>query len=97
MEAKCIAVSEEAVYHGVSSKLGFHGGSYGKESACNVGDPYSIPGLGRSSGEGNSNSLEYSCLENSMDRGTWRATVLGVTKSQATNIHTLVIEKKAGV
>ena len=47
----------------------YSGGSYGKESACNAGDSGSIPGLGRSPGEGNGNSLQYSCLENSMDRG----------------------------
>ena len=48
--------------------------SVGKESACNAGDPDSIPGSGRSPGEGNGNPLPYSCLENSMDRGTWQAT-----------------------
>ena len=53
----------------------FHGGSDGKASACNVGDPGSIPGLGRSPGEGNGNPLQYSCLENSMDGGAWWATV----------------------
>ena len=47
----------------------FPGGSDGKESACNAGDLGSIHGLGRSPGEGNSNPLQYSCLENSMDRG----------------------------
>ena len=52
------------------------------ESACNVGDLGSIPGLGRSPGKGNGNPLQYSCLENSMDRGAWRATVHGVTKSR---------------
>ena len=52
-----------------------------KKSACNAGDPGSIPGLGRSPGEGNGNPLQYSCLENPMDRGAWRATVHGVTKS----------------
>ena len=52
-----------------------------KESACNAGDPGSIPGLGRSSEGGNGNLLQYSCLENPMDRGTWQATVHGVTKS----------------
>ena len=46
----------------------FPGGSAGKESACNAGDPVSIPGLGRSPGEGNGYPLQYSCLENSMDR-----------------------------
>ena len=48
---------------------GFPGASDGKESACNIGDPSSIPGSGRSSGVGNSNPLQYSCLENAMDRG----------------------------
>ena len=51
--------------------LGFPGGSEGKVSACNVGDPGSIPGLGRSPGEGNGNPLQYSCLENPMDRRAW--------------------------
>ena len=53
---------------------GFPGGSDSKESACNVGDLGSIPGLGRSPGEGNSNPLQYSCLGNPMDRGAWWAT-----------------------
>ena len=53
----------------------------GKESACNVGDMGLIPVLGRPSGEGNGYSLRYSCLENSMNRGAWRAAVLGVAKS----------------
>ena len=57
-------------------------GSDGKESACNARDPGLIPGSGRSPGEGNGNPLQYSCLENSMDRGAWRAIVHGVTKSQ---------------
>ena len=61
--------------------MGFPGGSDSKASACNVGDPGSIPGLGRSPGEGNGNPLQYSCLENSMDRGAWLATVHGITKS----------------
>ena len=60
----------------------FPGGLDGKESACNVEDLGSIPGWGRSLGEGNGNPLQYSCLKNRMDRGTWRATVHGVTKSQ---------------
>ena len=59
----------------------FPGGSDGKESACNAGDPGSVPGLGRSPGEGNGNPLQYSCLENPMDRGTGQATVHGVAKS----------------
>ena len=57
------------------------GGSDGKESACNVRDLGSIPGLGRSPGEGHGNPLQYSCLENPMDRGAWWATVPGVAKS----------------
>ena len=61
---------------------GFPGDSDDKESACNVGDPGLIPGSGKSSGEGNGNPLQYSCLENSMDRGAWQAIVHGVTKSQ---------------
>ena len=52
-----------------------------KDSVCNVGDPDSIPGLGRSPGEGHGTPLQHSCLENSMDRGAWRVTVHGVTKS----------------
>ena len=64
------------------SELGLPGGSDGKESACNEGDLGSVPGWERSPGEGNGNPLQYSCLENSMDRGAWRATVHGVTKSR---------------
>jgi len=59
----------------------FLGGSDGKKSACNAGDPCSIPVMGRSSGEGNGNPLQYSCLENFMDRGAWQAIVRGVAKS----------------
>ena len=54
---------------------GFHGGSDGKETACNEGDLGSIPGSGRPPGVGNGNPLQYSCLENSMDREAWQATV----------------------
>ena len=54
----------------------------GKESACSAGDAGSIPGSGRSPGEGNDYPLQYSCLENSMDRGAWRATAHRVTKSR---------------
>ena len=60
---------------------GFPGGSEGKASACNAGDPSSIPGSGRAPGEGNGNPLQYPCLENSMDRGAWQATVHRITKS----------------
>ena len=63
--------------------LGFPGGSDGKASACNMGDLGSIPGLGRSPGEGSGNPLQYSGLENSMDRGAWLATVHGVSKSRS--------------
>ena len=62
--------------------VGFPGGSDGKASTCNVEEPDSIPGSGRSPGEGNGNPLQYSCLENSMDRGAWWVTVPGVAKSQ---------------
>ena len=55
--------------------MGFPGGSDSKESACNVGDSGSILGLGRSSGEGDGYPLQYSCLENPMDRGAWWAVV----------------------
>ena len=60
----------------------FPGGSEGKASAYHVGDLGSIPGLGRSSGEGNGNPLQYSCLKNPMDGGVWWAIVHGVAKSR---------------
>ena len=60
----------------------FPSGSAGKESACNAGDLGLIPGLGRSPAGRHSNALQYSCLENPMDRGAWRATVHRVEKSQ---------------
>ena len=59
----------------------FPGGSSSKESACTAGDSGSIPELGRSPGEGNSYPCQFSCLENSMDRGAWQARVHVVTKS----------------
>ena len=62
--------------------VGFPGGSNGKESACNAGDLGSIPGLGKYPGKGNGNPLQYSCLDNSMDRGAWQATVSGAAKNQ---------------
>ena len=54
--------------------------SVGKDSVCNAGDPGSIPGLGRFPGEGNGNPFQYSCLENSIDRGVWQAIVHGVVR-----------------
>ena len=60
---------------------GFPGGSDGNESARNAGNPGLIPGSGRSAGEGNGYPLQYSCLENSMDRGAYQAKVHGITKS----------------
>ena len=63
---------------------GFPSGSDGKESACNARDPGSIPGSGRSPEEGNGNPLQHPCLENSMVRGSWQATVHGVKKSDTT-------------
>ena len=62
--------------------LVFPGGSDGKESACNAGDLASIPGSGRSPGEGNGNPLQYSCQENPTDGRAWSATVCGVAKSR---------------
>ena len=65
----------------ISNKVSFSGDSDSKESTCNAGDPGSIPGLGRSPGEGNGFPLQYSCLEKLMDRGDWRATVHEVAKN----------------
>ena len=71
----------------------FPGGSDSEESACNAGDLGSVPGLGKSPGVGKGNPLQYSCLENSMDRGDWQAIVHGVANSQTqlsnfTSFHT---------
>ena len=66
----------------VHAALGLPWCSDGKESACNVGGLGSVPGLGRSPGEGNGNLLQYSCLDNPMDRGAWWATVPDAAKSQ---------------
>ena len=60
--------------------MGFPSSTEGKASACNAGDLGSIPGLGRSPGEGNGYPLQYSCLRNPMDREAWWAIVHGVTK-----------------
>ena len=67
----------------VKERMGFPGGSDGKESTCNAGDLGSIPGSGRSLGEGNGNPLQYSCLGNSMDREAWWAT-MGSQESDTT-------------
>ena len=64
-------------------KENFPGSSDGEEAVCNAGDLGWINGSGRSPGGGNGNPVQYSCLENSMDREAWRATVHGVPKSQA--------------
>ena len=69
-------------YNIVSKPFQLPGGSDGKESSSNAGDLGLIPGLGRSLGEMNDNPLQYSCLENPMDREAWWATVHGITKSQ---------------
>ena len=66
---------------GISEVSGFLGGSDSKVSILNAGDLGSIPGSGRSPGEGHGNPLQYSCLENPMDRGAWWATIHGVAKS----------------
>ena len=74
--ATSLSLSVLFEYHSV------YGGLDGKASAYNAGDPGSIPGLGRSPGEGNGNPLQYSCLKNPMDGGAWLATVHGVEKSR---------------
>ena len=68
----------------VLSYFSFPGGSEVKASACNVGDLGLIPGSGRSPGEGNGNPLQYSCLENPMDGGAWRATLVHVVAKSRT-------------
>ena len=68
--------------------MGFPGGSVVKNPPANAGDTGSILESGRSPGEGNGNPLQYSCLENSMDRGIWWATVHGVTKEVGYNLAT---------
>ena len=68
--------------HGPTNSYSLPGGSDGKESGCNAGDPGLIPGSVRSHGEGNGYPLQYFCPENPMDRGAWWSTVHGVAKSQ---------------
>ena len=70
------------VHFCIFKRLGLLRWLSGKESACNSGDTVSIPGSGRSPGEGNVNPLQYSCLGNLMDRGAWWATVYGIAKGQ---------------
>ena len=74
---------------GKLKKLRQWGGSDSKESTCNAGDLSAIPGSGRSTGEENGNPLQYSCLENPMNRGPWQSTVYGVTESNITKWQTL--------
>ena len=66
--------------------MGFPGGSDGKEPVCNMGDLSLIPELERSSGGGHSSPLQYSCLENPMDRGSWWATVHSITELDTTEV-----------
>ena len=73
--------SHRIVTAGHFYRMGFAGGSDGQESACSAGHLCSLPGTGRSPGEGNGNPLQYSCLENLKDKGAWSATVHGVAKS----------------
>ena len=77
----------------LGTSYGLNCGSESKESACNSGDPGSNPGWEISSGEGNGNLLQYSCLRNPMDRGAWQATVHGFAKSRSqlsTHTHTVI-------
>ena len=69
------------LWHSMHGHMGFPGGSDGKNSAFNAGDMGSIPWSGRYPGEGNGYPLQYSCLENSIDRGDWQATVHGLQKN----------------
>ena len=75
-------VSEEFFLRSCRGLVGFPGGSVGKESVCNAGNVGLIPGLGSAPERGNGNPLQYSCMENPMDRGAWGPTVHRVAKSQ---------------
>ena len=72
-------------------RISFPGSSDSKKFACNAEDQNSIPGLGRFPGEKNGNPFQHSCLENSMDRGAWRATVHGVTKTERLRLSLSII------
>ena len=79
---------------------GFPGGSVGKESICNAGDLRDmdlIPGSRRSPGGGHGNPFQFSCLENSMDRGAWQTTVHGVTELDMTELLSTVIVHRPGL
>ena len=93
LQVKNIILKEDFCFQNVSYQeyiivaLGFPGGSEDKESACNEGDQGSIPGSGRPPGKENGYPLQYSCLEKSMDRGAWWATVHGGHKGSDTIAH----------
>ena len=76
----CVYISAGKIHTHTHTENGFLRSSVVKECACSTGDLGSIPVLGRSPGEGNSNPLQCSCLENPTDRRAWQATVLGVTR-----------------
>ena len=80
-EIKPASLESPELAGGFFTTKNFPGGAEVKTSACSVGDLGSIPGLGRSPGGGNGNPLQYSCLENPLDRGAWQAAIHGVTKS----------------
>ena len=80
---RLLSIGSQRVEHDLATSLslwGFPGGAEVKVSACSVGDLGSIPGSGRSPGEGNGNPLQYSCLGNPMDGGAWWATVHGLQR-----------------
>ena len=97
-QVSCVSCTgRQTLYHCTTWESHIHiytCGSNSQESACNAGDSGVIPGLGRSQGEGNGYPLQYSCLENSMDRGAWRATVHGwqrIRQDWATNTFTFIL------
>ena len=77
--------------------MGFPGGSDGKESACNAGDPGSIPGSGRSLQEGTGNPLQYSCLGNPMDRGAWQTTGHGSQRVRHDRVTSFSLSHVCGI